>query len=111
VLVTFSKHISIHALWELIWSFSETWLDEQMTNGLLDPKNRFHVYRCDRGDIHFGGGVCIFVEKKLKSSNIDIDFNVFKKFELVACSFKFGGQLLTIVCVYIAPNSLNEQFF
>jgi len=62
VLVTFSKHISIHALWELIWSFSETWLDEQMTNGLLDPKNRFHVYRCDRGDIHFEGGVCIFVE-------------------------------------------------
>ena len=39
---------------------TESWLNADITNGMLDPQNAFHVLRYDR-TISRGGGICVFI--------------------------------------------------
>ena len=43
---------------------TESWLYADIPNGLLDPDNKYSVYRKDR-NLHRGGGVCMFIANKL----------------------------------------------
>jgi hypothetical protein len=43
---------------------TETWLNENVIDGLIDPLDYYRVIRCDRLDSR-GGGVCILVSKKV----------------------------------------------
>jgi len=42
---------------------TESWLDINLTNVLLDPENKYYIIRKDRS--RNGGGVCAMVDKKL----------------------------------------------
>jgi len=59
---------------------TESWLDDNFTSGLLDPECKFNIYRKDRN--RHGGGVCVFVSKILRSSEVHIDerFNQLEMF-------------------------------
>ena len=45
---------------------TESWLHDEISNGLLDPKSMYTLIRCD-STISRGGGVCIFVRNEFKT--------------------------------------------
>jgi len=40
---------------------TETWLNEDIANGLLDPKSHYNIVRKDRSPSGRGGGVCVMI--------------------------------------------------
>jgi len=48
---------------------TETWLNNDIPNNLLDPESKYNIFRCNR-HVSRGGGVCIFVSKCLKCSQV-----------------------------------------
>lgn len=103
-------HQFLYAASYSIIAITETWLDDSFTDGLLDPKNEFNVYRFDRLRAHPGGGVCILVHKSLSSSMIEIDYDMFANIEIIAVNVIFNNTKITIGCTYIAPNTSNVNF-
>ena len=51
---------------------TETWLYDGISNGLLDPYNKFTIFRQDRLTATVGGGVCVFINKKNDAHKVDI---------------------------------------
>ena len=73
----------ISDLHDLLYSYeyeiivlTETWLVPDLSDGILDPRGHFNVFRNDRWD-RVGGGVCIFV---LMTTGIDSNVLHFDKF-------------------------------
>jgi len=56
---------------DVLLIITESWLDDTFTSGLLDPECKVNIYRKDRN--RHGGGVCVFVSKVLRSSEVHID--------------------------------------
>jgi Reverse transcriptase (RNA-dependent DNA polymerase)/Endonuclease-reverse transcriptase len=113
-----SLRSNLSALHSLLYSFeyqivciTETWLDISMPDGLLDPENRYRIFRKDRPFDRRGGGVCIFVVGSLNSYNCNCDVDsTDNNIEIVAASIVIGSATINIVCVYIAPNSGKQVF-
>jgi hypothetical protein len=85
--------------------FSETWLSDKVTDGLLDPKSRYNLYRCDRPGLRQGGGVMIAVHKNIRSSLLplsllDVDLGA----ELISCAILTCTIRIIVTCVYLPPN-------
>jgi len=51
---------------------TETWLNTEISSGLLDPKLHYHVIRKDR-DSSIGGAVAVFVKRNLQVTEVKID--------------------------------------
>ena len=94
---------------------TESWLDNSVTDILLDPDNMYQIFRCDRlGKI--GGGTCAFISRTLKSrqillhprletlcKNISCDLLCFDIFTR-AVSYKF-------ILLYRPPGTLTKDVF
>ena len=76
-----------------IISVTETWLNAAMTDGLLDPKSLFHVYRRDRSDGY--GGVRILVNKLLTSAAVNISFIPTWSLWVVSLSLMMSKNIFT----------------
>ena len=50
---------------------TETWLNSNIRDSLLDPERKYHIFRCDRSDRR-GGGVCILVNHELNAVCVPI---------------------------------------
>ena len=85
---------------------SETWLLDKLTNGLLDPKSLFSIYRKDRGGY---GGVCMFISKFISSNVICLDTR-FNEVELIGCKLNFCRMNLSIYCFYCPPDITLDNF-
>jgi len=89
---------------------AESWLDECFSNGLIDPKGFYSIYRKDRVG-STGGGVCVLISRHLISYVIDIDYSVFNKVDIVACKVQIDNHTkLLLVCCYLAPSVENDIF-
>ena len=53
-----------------VYFFTESWLNDSISDGLLDPKNLFIILRHDRPNCR-GGGVCVFVQRDFKINRLD----------------------------------------
>ena len=97
---------------------SETWLDNRITDRLVNINNK-KIYRCDRHDkINdynkrvSGGGVCIYVgtpymhftEKDIDYSKITPDFEI-----LTLTITKPNFRNLLVICVYKPPSGKVEK--
>ena len=51
---------------------TETWLNDNLPNSLLDPESMFNVYRDDRLD-RTGGGVCCLIAKHFRVAQMSVD--------------------------------------
>ena len=51
---------------------TESWLSNEITDGLLDPNGEYSIFRKDRVGASGGGGVCAMVRKTLGAKQIDI---------------------------------------
>jgi hypothetical protein len=90
-------------------ALSETWLIPQFTDGLLDPKGLYNIYRRDR-EKRMGGGVCILTSKSFATSCVSIDYDAFSLVELVGVEILVDKVCLVILCFYCAPNVSRQQF-
>ena len=90
---------------------TETWLDSDFTNGLLDPLSKFVFYRHDRCDVR-GGGVCILIHKDFNSLPVNVDYsmNSSDAAEIIACTVLCRKLKITIAVVYLAPNLSSKNF-
>lgn len=51
---------------------TESWLNGAVSDGMLDPHNKFTIYRLDRLN-HRGGGVCVFANRNLNVAQIELN--------------------------------------
>ena len=93
-----------------IVAINETWLSGCVTNGLLDPKNLYNIYRKDRISSHPAGGVCILVAKNIASRDLFIDYTKYDAVEVVGCIIELGCRSIRLICCYLAPNLLHDVY-
>jgi len=79
-----------------ILSFSETWLSPIFTDGLLDPKSQYNIYRDDRHDGY--GGVCIFICKMLQSYQSALSKDVIAEVQCIGCNVLCSDLKLIVYC-------------
>lgn len=89
---------------------TETWLCDKFSNGLLDPKGLFYIFRRDRVSAFPSGGVCILISKSLQCNEIVADYKEREETEVVACTVLINNRKFLIVCCYIPPNTQEVQF-
>ena len=88
-----------------ILCFSETWLCNNFTDGMLDPESKFNIYRRDRNSGWPAGGVLIFIHRSLQSSLHSIDVSCYPDSEIIAAHvYLASGLKICIACVYLPPN-------
>jgi hypothetical protein len=51
---------------------TESWLDESISDGILDPSKDYFIFRYDR-TISCGEGVCVFILKRFSGVQIKLD--------------------------------------
>ena len=94
-----------------ILCFSETWLCNNFTDGMLDPESKFNIYRRDRKSGWPAGGVLIFIHRSLQSSLHSIDVSCYPDSEIIAAHvYLASGLKICIACVYLPPNLSIEKF-
>ena len=87
-----------------LFFISESWLTADVTDGMLDPDNKFTVLRCDRGTKN-GGGVCVMISRdiccyKLELSQSDLICYRRSECELICCDVISGSTKYRVVMVY-----------
>ena len=82
---------------------TETWLNNDITDGLLDPDSKYEVMRNDRLQMS-GGGVCAVVKKGLHTRQIGIK-NRHESVELLCCDIFGASTVCRFFVVYRPPDS------
>jgi len=89
-----------------IYFVTETWLNDSIYNGLLDPKSQFTVLRNDRTE-HRGGGVCALIRNRLcRVVPISIS-DEFRDVEVICCDVIAYDSRLRFFVLY-RPPTLDE---
>ena len=83
--------------------FTETWLNNSVTNAMLNPLNLYTVYRLDRPDNARGGGIIVYVN--INYNSLCMTEFVTNGIELLCITF-FNYRLVTI---YRSPNMPLSQ--
>jgi hypothetical protein len=82
---------------------TETWANSKLPNSILDPANKFCIYRCDRSDDRHGGGVCIMVNRLFNS--VQIDTSNYLDTEICCIDVSYSGSKCRFVAAYQPPGS------
>ena len=89
---------------------TESWLNENVPTGCLDPNPCYHVMRCDRKTGR-GGGVCIFVHRSLQPDQVDVN-DTYKELELLCFDLICNTRKLRFFCAYRPPcNDSSGQVY
>ena len=89
---------------------TESWLNENVPTGCLDPNSCYHVKRCDRKTWR-GGGVCIFVHRSLQPVQVDVNCT-YKELELLCFDLICNTRKLHFFCAYRPPcNDSRGQVY
>ena len=85
-----------------IFCFSETWLDDSISDSMLLNKCKFKVFRKDRPTR--GGGVCMLIKNKIECTEVALP-SMFSGIELIAVDIIVSKSCKRrIVCFYRPPN-------
>ena len=94
-----------------IYCFTETWLCANFTDGMLDPRSQFNIYRKDRQSQWPAGGVCIFINKSIQSCLNTADGYQFHDTEIVAANVHLSAKFhISIICAYLPPNLSHDLY-
>ena len=74
---------------------TESWLTEDITDGLLDPRCMYTVVKCNRSHSK-GGGVCVLIKRHFKVAKVELSY---------AC---IGSE---IVCFDLLDPCVTYRFF
>ena len=98
--VIYSENISVLLI-------TETWLNCNVSNGLLDPEGKCHIFRYDRS-LKGGGGVCIFVHKALNA--VECKLTGWHPDMQVCCVDVISqGTKCRLINVYRSTDALNQS--
>ena len=106
-----NKLTELHCLlysftYELIL-ITESWLDMKLTNGLLDPENKYYIVRKDRN--RNGGGVCAMADKKLTVLEVCLS-KCLSNLELVCFDVSWGcNSIAARVFVCYRPPGYSPE--
>ena len=81
---------------------TETWLNNEIVDSLLNPNDEFAVFRNDRSD-RSGGGVCAFIRKSLNARRVYLE-TLDSHVELL-CIDIFNVNIYRFCVVYRPPDS------
>ena len=93
---------------------TESWLNDNVPTGCLDPSSLYHVIRCDRKTGR-GGGVCVFVHRSLQPIQIHTTDN-YTELELVCFDLLCSNKKLRFFCAtahhvtIIVPSCIWTHF-
>ena len=77
----------------------KSWLNYSITNSMLDPLNRFTIFRLDRPQNREGGGVCVFVDRDIGALLVEISGSDFVDLEVVAVDI-VGKDKFRLITMY-----------
>ena len=80
--------------------FTETWLNVNITNAMLNPTNHYNLFRLDRGKHARGGGILIYINSKFNSFCLSEYLTT--DFELLCINF----LNYRLIVVYRPPNMI-----
>lgn len=85
---------------------SESWLNNTVTNNMLDPDRKFNIYRCDR-PTKGGGGVCVFINRDIQMIEVDI----VSSYPLVEgiCVDLIGDYRIRIITIYRPGGNTTQD--
>ena len=98
---------------------TESWLNSSVTDSMLDPRNLFNIFRCDRVG-RAGGGVCAMFPRKFRShehrlSPDDHSISMKSGCELVCIDTQLDQSKYRIILIYRPSlpscnlNDVNEK--
>ena len=89
---------------------TESWLNESVTDAMIDNSGNFNIYRCDRIN-HQGGGVLALVSKNYSSYQVPLPAK-FSKLELVAFDIVGYQNSTRFILTYRSPdiNLLGREY-
>jgi hypothetical protein len=91
-------------------SVTESWLDNNITDGMIDPDGSYSIYRLDRVG-RIGGGVLALVSKKFQSYQIAIPHR-FSGIEIVCFEVITSLSTFRFITIYRPPelNSIGRDY-
>jgi len=88
-------------------AITETWLCNNVPDGLLDPECKYHIFRCDR-DARRGGGVCVLVSREL--SAVEVNFcDDYSDLELLCIDVIHCKAKLRLITVYRSTDPTGQS--
>jgi hypothetical protein len=81
---------------------TESWLNNNVVAGLIDPECQYTVLRCDRHDRR-GGGVCFLINKHLNVIQVPIG-NYFPNIEALCVDVYCNDNCVRLLGVYRPPG-------
>jgi hypothetical protein len=82
---------------------TESWLCKNFSNGLLDPRGLYTIFRRDRISTFPAGGVCILIRKTLQCNEIFIDCSLYNEVEVNEIDSLIFSHLEIVACT-ISPK-------
>ncbi len=86
---------------------TETWLNDNILTGLIDPECRYRVFRRDRSD-RAGGGVCILVAKHLNVVQVPIGQH-FPTLEALCVDIYCHSKCVRLFNIYRSPGNYSND--
>jgi len=83
---------------------TETWLHNDVCNGVLDPHSAYKIVRKDRHGAHNGGGVAAFVKRNIHVLEVTVDAE-FDELELLCFDMVCHAHKLRFFNVYRPPHT------
>ena len=87
---------------------TETKLSDEVINEEIFPTSTYEIYRRDRDSQNVGGGVCILVNKNLKSQQCSSDILI-NGCECICCEVTVGSTSILLSCMYRPPSYSHEE--
>ena len=88
---------------------TESWLNDDVTDSMLDPNDQFNVFRRDRIGRN-GGGVCALISKSFKCSvNDQLIPNNPKSCEYICIDTQLNATKYRFIVVYSPPHSCYKN--
>ena len=105
-LINCDMHYMLYSVKPSLVFVTESWLNDNVPIGCLDPNSLYHVIRCDRKTGR-GGGVCVFVHRSLQPIQIHTTDN-YTELELVCFDLLCSNKKLRFFCAYRPPCNDNS---
>ena len=81
--------------------FTETWLNKNIFNSLLNPNDKYTLYRLDRKTNTNGGGILVYVHLHYNIYQINLPNNTFELICINVLHFR--------LCIFYRPPSMNYK--
>lgn len=84
---------------------TESWLNETVSDGMLDPNRMYSIFRADRAGGTRAGGVCAFVKRKFMATEVEITKNELTELLCIdLCSYT-DRQKYRMFLIYRPPDT------